>query len=212
MDNGKLKRIVELSLIRQLIENKQGYFVPVAISGRHVHVCQSDLETLFGRGYVLKKMRDLIQPGQYVCEESVTLAGPKGKIEKIRILGPVRNHTQAEISFTDCIKVGIKAPVRMSGELKGTPGGKLTGPAGEVTLGAGVIVSARHLHMSIQEAAMFGLKNGDIVSVKKAGEREIIFGNVPVRAGDAHALEMHIDTDEANAAMCKNGDLVEVIK
>jgi putative phosphotransacetylase len=212
-NEAKIKQVVQKEIIRQMIKSGRGYFIPAAISARHVHLSNQDVESLFGKGYKLKRFRDLSQPGQYACEEQVTLVGPKGNIEKMRVLGPERRETQVEISFTDSFKVGIKSVVRMSGsDLEGTPGGKLIGPAGEVTLKRGVIIAARHLHMSADEADMFGLKNGDKVKVKKAGEREIIFGNVVVRCGDGHSLEMHIDTDEANAAGMMCGELLELIK
>lgn len=208
-----IKQAVQKEIIRQMIENKCGFYVPVAVSARHVHLSHFDVETLFGKGHELKRLRDLSQPGQFACEEQVTLVGPKGNIEKMRVLGPERRETQVEISFTDSYKVGIEPVVRMSGsDLTGTPGGKLIGPAGEVKLVKGVIVAARHLHMSAEEAARFGLKNGDAVKVRKSGEREIIFGNVIVRSGEGHSLEVHIDTDEANAAGMLCGELLELIK
>lgn len=199
-----------LAVAQNLRESGQGLFVPAAVSGRHVHLCAADIETLFGKGHKLVKMRDLVQPDQYACEEKVTLACQKGRIENIRVLGPARPQTQVEISLTDCYKVGVKPVVRMSGDLGGTPGGKLIGPAGEGTLQSGVIVSARHLHISAAQAALYGLSDGDVVSVKKGGERETTFGNVLVRAGDAHELELHIDTDEANAAGLLCGELLEL--
>ncbi len=212
MEKGEVKRTIELEVIKQCAHSGQGYYVPAAISARHVHLSRADVETLFGKGYQLKKLRDLNQPGQFACEEQVTLTGPKGSIENVRILGPERSATQAEISITDCYKAGIKPVVRMSGDIEGTPGGSLIGPAGEAVLKQGVIVAARHLHMSAEEAALFGLKNGDKVSVRKAGEREIILGNVAVRSGKGHSLEMHLDTDEANAAGMLCGQLLELIK
>lgn len=212
MEKGEVKRTIELEVIKQCALSGRGYFVPAAISARHVHLSSSDVEKLFGKGYRLKKLRDLNQPGQFACEEQVTFSGPKGSIGNVRILGPERGETQVEISVTDCYKAGVKPVVRMSGDLEGTPGGSLIGPAGEVALKQGVIVAARHLHMSAEEAAAFGLKNADKVSVRKSGDREIIFGNVAVRSGQGHSLEMHIDTDEANAAGMLCGELLEIIK
>lgn len=201
-----------LAVAQNLIENDLGFYVPAAISGRHVHLCAADIETLFGKGYSLTRQRDLVQPGQYACEEKVALAGKKGRIEGIRVLGPARPDTQMEISLTDCYKVGVKPVIRMSGDLALTPGGTLIGPAGEAELKQGVIISARHLHMSPAQAALYGLKDGQVVSVKKTGSRETVFGNVTIRAGDSHELEMHIDTDEANAAGILCGELLELIR
>ncbi len=211
MDKTDIKRLVTLTAVRHMAQNNE-YYIPAAASGRHIHLSAADKEKLFGVGYELKKLRPLSQPGQYACEEKVTVAGPKGRIDGIRVLGPVRPDTQAEVSLTDTFKLGIEPTVRMSGNIAGTPGCALIGPKGEVKLDKGVIVAARHLHISDEEAAAFGLKNGDIVRAKKAGERETIFGNILVRAGKEHSLELHIDTDEANAAGIKNGDLLELMK
>jgi putative phosphotransacetylase len=212
MDNGAIRRLVEIGVLTELAQFGKGYFVPVAVSNRHVHLCAADVDTLFGRGYALKTMRDLNQPGQFACEETVTLTGPKGSIEKLRVLGPARGDTQVEILQSDSFRLGIEPIVRLSGDLAGTPGGVLTGPAGSVGLARGVIVAARHLHMSNKEAGCYGLKNGDIVSVKKGGERSLLFCNVVVRAGEGHSLEAHIDIDEANAAGMLCGELLELIK
>jgi putative phosphotransacetylase len=213
VERSEIKRIIELEVIKGYIKSAEGYYVPVAISARHVHLSHGDVETLFGKGHQLKKLRSLNQPGQFACEEQVTFAGTKGGLENMRVLGPERRETQVEMSFTDSYKTGTEPVVRMSGsDLEGTPGGRLIGPAGEVQLKKGVIIAARHLHMSGEEAALFGLKNGDAVSVRKTGEREITFGNVIVRSGEGHSLEMHIDTDEANAAGMRCGELLELIK
>ena len=211
MDKPIFKRLVALTVVKQLAQTKE-YYVPAAASGRHVHLKRGDLEALFGAGYTLKELRPLSQPGQYACEEKVTLIGPKDRIEGVRVLGPERPETQAEVSLTDTFRLGIKPVVRMSGDTAGTPGCRLVGPAGEVELREGVIVAARHLHMSNEEAALYGLKSGDIVSARKKGERDTTFGNILVRSGDAHSLELHLDTDEANAAGIRNGDLLELIR
>lgn len=212
MDYGAVRRLVEISILKELAQLGRGYFVPVTVSNRHVHLCTADMEALFGRGYALAKLRDLGQPGQYVCGEQVALKGPKGSIEKIRVLGPARRETQIEILLSDSYKLGIEPAIRMSGDLADTPGGVLVGPAGSVELKRGVIVAARHLHMSAEEAGCYGLKDGDKVSVKKGGERSLLFGNVVVRAGAGHSLEAHIDTDEANAAGMHCGELLELIR
>jgi putative phosphotransacetylase len=206
-----LKRHIALALAKELARQHQ-YYVPAAASSRHVHLSGEALEILFGSGYRLKVLRPLTQPGQFACEETVTLAGPRGRIQGVRILGPVRSETQVEISLTDTYRLGIEPVVRMSGDIGGSPGCTLVGPAGEVVLGQGVIVAARHLHISDEEAEAFGLKNGDTVAARKKGDRETVFGNILVRAGDAHSLELHLDTDEANTARIQNGDLLELIK
>jgi len=211
MDQDELKRLITYDIVKCLAGQGK-YYVPAAASNRHIHLSQEKLEQLFGSGYTLKKMRPLSQPGQYACEEKLTLVGGKGSIAGIRILGPVRHATQVEISLTDSFVLGIPPVVRMSGDIAGTPGGRLVGPKGEVVLTEGVIVSARHLHISAEEASWYGLKSGDVISVRKTGDRAVVFGNVLVRAGDAHALELHIDTDEANAAAIKNGDFLELLK
>ncbi|MDD3145735.1 MAG: phosphate propanoyltransferase [Candidatus Riflebacteria bacterium] len=185
--------------------------VPCGVSNRHLHVSQADLETLFGKGYALKEMKPLSQPAQYAAEETVLLVGPKGSIEKCRILGPVRPSTQVEISMTDSFKLGVKAIVRDSGDTANTPGLVLVGPAGAVTIKEGVIVAARHIHASTSDAAKLGLKDNDRVSVKTGGVKSVIFNNVLVRVSDKFALDFHIDTDEANAAGLKNGDMVEIV-
>lgn len=212
MEEKAVRRMVERILIKQMIETGAGYYVPAAISARHAHLCEKDIESLFGKGHILKKMRDLNQPGQYACEERLTLLGPKGSIHKIRVLGPARGATQVEISQTDCFAAGLPPVVRMSGDYSGTPGGTLVGPAGEVNLTQGVMVSARHLHLSEEEAGWFGLEAGDLVSAKCEGPRPVIFGNIAVRVGKGHSLELHIDTDEANAAAMTCGELFELIK
>ncbi len=186
--------------------------LPIALSNRHVHLSQEHLDILFGEGYELTKKKDLSQPGQYACEEKVDIVGPKNTIKGVRVLGPVRGKTQVEISISDAFKLGIEPVVRNSGDIKGTPGAKLVGPKGEVELVEGVIVAARHIHMHTSDAEKFGVKDGDIVKVKTEGIRSLIFDNVLVRAGDTHALEMHVDIEEGNAAGVKNGDLVELIK
>ncbi len=207
-----IRRSVMLAVAEGLIKNRQGCFIPAAISGRHVHLCQAHIDVLYGIGYKLTRMKNLVQPGQYACEEKVTLVGEKGRIEGVRVLGPARPNTQVEISMTDSYKVGIPPVVRMSGNIDGTPGCTLIGPNGEVKIECGVIVASRHLHISTEQAALYGLKNGQVISVRKKGVREIIFGNVAVRSGDDHELEMHIDTDEANAAGLMCGELLEIVE
>ncbi|TQQ84458.1 phosphate propanoyltransferase [Peptacetobacter hominis] len=184
--------------------------LPIALSNKHIHLSQEHIDALFGKGHELVKFKDLSQPGQYACEEKVDIVGPKGKMT-VRVLGPARPETQVEVSLADCFPLGIKAPIRESGDIEGTPGLKLVGPAGEVELEKGVIVASRHIHMSNEDAAKFGVKDKDIVKVRTEGPRGLIFENVLVRAKDSFKLEMHVDMEEGNAAGVKNGDLVELI-
>ena len=186
--------------------------LPIALSNKHLHVSQEHLETLFGKGYELTKMKDLSQPGQYACEEKVDIVGPKGTFIGVRILGPVRPETQIEISISDGFKLGIQAPLRDSGKTEGTPGAKIVGPKGEVTIDKGIIVASRHIHMYTDDAEEFGVKDKDIVSVKVEGPRGLIFNNVLVRVHPEFALEMHVDVEEGNAGGIKNGQMVALIK
>ena len=186
--------------------------IPVGISNRHIHLSQADLETLFGPGYELTKIKDLKQPGQIACKETVTIVGPKGALEKIRVLGPVRKATQVELLLGDSFKLGIKPPTRMSGDLAGTPGCTIVGPAGTVVLSEGCIVAQRHIHMTAAEAAAYGVTNGQIVSMEFDGPRCGTLGNVAIRAGEGHALECHVDTEEANALEITSKTTFKLIK
>ena len=173
----------------------------VEMSARHIHVTQQDLETLFGKGATLTPKRDLSQPGQYLSEERVDLIGPKKTIANVSILGPTRPETQVEVSLSDARKMGINAPIRESGDLAGTPGCILKGPAGEVTLENGVIAAKRHIHFNVEEAAEANVVDKQIVSVKvDYNGRSLIYGDVVVRVSPKYAAAMHVDTDESNAA------------
>jgi putative phosphotransacetylase len=185
--------------------------IPCGVSNRHLHVCQKDLEILFGNGYELTVKKDLSQPGQYASEETVKLVTAKSQIENVRILGPVRKETQIEISLTDSFKIGIKAPLKDSGNLEGTPGILIVGPKGFVFLEKGVIVPSRHIHMNEKLAKEFNVKDKQIVSVECKGPRSIIFNQVVVRVREDFALDFHIDTDEANAAGLNNRSTVTII-
>lgn len=200
----------------QQVEDLLGHAVPltvsVGVSGRHVHLSQEDLEALFGAGYELTPIKELSQPGQFAAKETVTLVGPKGVIERVRVLGPVRPSTQVEVLRGDTFKLGIPACVRMSGKLEGTPGVTLAGPHGTVALSRGTIVAARHIHMTCDEAAQRGLHDGQVVSIAFGGERGGRLDNVVVRANNTSALDCHIDTEEANAFGIKSGSVVEIIK
>lgn len=184
--------------------------IPVGISNRHVHLSTADLARLFGPGHELTVRKELSQPGQYAAEETVTLVGPRGVLERVRILGPVRGATQVEISLTDGRCLGVRPPVRDSGNLAGSPGLTLVGPKGAVTLEEGVIAALRHIHMSPADAARFGVQDGDLVQVKTGGPRALSFDQVLVRVSPQFRLEFHIDTDEANAAGLENGDRVQL--
>ncbi len=185
--------------------------LPIALSNRHIHLSQEHIETLFGAGHQLKELKPLSQPGQYACEEKVDLVGPKGMLKGVRVLGPARPNTQVEISLADGFTLGVKAPIRESGDITDTPGLKLVGPAGEVELTKGVIVASRHIHMSLDDAARFGVADKQIVKVRTFGPRAVVFENVLVRASNKFALEMHVDVEEGNAAGVRNGDQVELI-
>ncbi len=185
--------------------------VPVGLSNKHIHLSQDDLKVLFGQGYELKNMKDLSQPGQYAAEEKVDIVGPKSTIKGVRILGPVRPETQVELSVGDCFTLGVKAPLRNSGDIEGSPGVKIVGPVGQVEIDRGAIVAARHIHMSPDEAEEFGLQDKDIVSVKLDGPRGLIFDNVLVRVHPNFRLDMHLDVEEGNAAGAKNGQLATIL-
>lgn len=185
-------------------------YVPVGVSNRHVHLSQTDFEKLFG-STALTPYKALKQPGQFAAKETVTLRGPKGAIESVRVLGPFRKTTQVEIATADGYKLGICAPVRASGNLEGTDGVTLVGPKGQVTLSSGVIAAHRHIHMSEACAEVFGVKDGDTVSLKSEGIRPTIFEAVTIRVSARYVLEAHVDVEEANAAGLSNGDLMKVM-
>ena len=190
-----------------------GYKVPAGISNRHIHLSKEDFEVLFGKGKELTFFKKLSQPGQFAAEEKVDVLGPKGTtIKNVRILGPFREQTQVELARTDCYAIGMPLVLRNSGDLAGTPGCKLIGPEGEVEIGEGVIVARRHIHLSPEQAAEAGVKDGDIVSVKFDGDRSLIFNEVLIRSGESHYLDFHMDTDEANAASLVNSQEGEILK
>ena len=183
----------------------------VETSARHVHVSRKDLDILFGEGYELTNKKDLSQPGQFACEEKIEVVGPKGSL-KLSILGPVRPDSQVEVSFTDARALGITPPVRESGDIAGTPGLKLVGPKGEVTVENGAIVAKRHIHMTPEDAENLGVSDKEIVKVKLETSRPVIFDDVVVRVSPKFALAMHIDTDECNAAAAFGQVYGEIVK
>lgn len=184
-------------------------FIPLEASGRHVHVTKEQALKLFGHD--LTEKRPLSQPGQYLCNERVTVEGPKGKFQNVAVLGPARKEAQVEISLTDGRTLGITPPVRLSGDVRNTPGARLVGPNGQVELENGVIAAKRHIHMSPQDARNFGVTDGQEVSLKTYTGRQLIFENVPVRVRPDFASFAHLDYDEANACGMKDGDLGRIL-
>lgn len=177
----------------------------IEASARHVHLSQKTIDELFGIGYQLTPKRPLSQPGQFVSEERVTVQGPKGTLSNVAILGPARKQSQVELSLTDARTLGINPPLRESGHLDQTPGVTLVNGGRQVTLTSGAIVAQRHIHMTPDDAKLFGVKNNDIVSVKTTGERAVTFENVVIRVSDKFATRMHVDFDEANACGLTKG-------
>lgn len=188
--------------------------IPLEISARHVHLCAADLEILFGAGYALTFVRALSQPGEFLSGERVRLVGPKAAMDSVAILGPLRPRSQAEVTLTDCMRLGVLAPVRESGDVSGSAPIVLEGPAGNVSLQEGLIVAKRHIHMTPPDARAFGVCDKQIVRVEVPGSRSLCFGDVVVRVRDTFALAMHIDTDEANAAGVGRNDalLVDIVR
>ena len=186
--------------------------VPVGVSNRHVHLSRADLDTLFGPGSALHRKKAMKQPGQFAAEETVSIKGPKGVLNKVRVLGPSRSETQVEISVADGFLLGIKPPLRMSGQLEDTPGIEIVGPQGRVQTAQGVIAAMRHIHMPSATAAQFGLRNGELVDVHVGGERGGVMRQVVIRASDDSVTEMHVDVDEANAFSLQNDDLVRICR
>ena len=187
--------------------------VLVETSARHVHLTEEHIETLFGKGHALTHKKDLSQPGQFACEERVTVVGPKKSIANVIVLGPARPASQVEVSLTDARTLGVEAPVRESGDVAGSGACKLVGPAGEVELTEGVIAAKRHIHLTPADAEGFGVADKQIVSVKvESADRSLIFGDVVVRVSPKFAAAMHIDTDEANAMHANGVVYGEILK
>jgi putative phosphotransacetylase len=186
--------------------------VPVSISARHLHLNQGDLEALFGRGYELTLNRYISQPGQFASNERVTLISEKGRIENVRVLGPLRSKTQIELSKSDARVLGIKPVVRSSGDLNHTPGVILEGPRGRIVLKEGVIIPDRHIHMTPRDAENYGVEDGQKVSVKVDGTKGGILSDITIRVNPRYKLDFHIDTDDANAFFIENGDKLELLK
>lgn len=208
-EEGAIARETEMALQRSgtsdILRDMRDKRIPIGISAHHVHLNQADVERLFGEGHTLTPRNELSQKGYFACEEAVDLVGPKGRVDRVRILGPERPYTQVEISRTEEFKLGIDAPIRASGDLANTPGLTLRGPKGELGLDRGVICAWRHIHMGPEDALSMGIRDKDIVRVEVQGERSLIFGDVLVRVYPGWKTEMHIDTDEANAAEVSPG-------
>lgn len=186
--------------------------IPLGVSNRHVHLSQEHLDILFGKGYILTPVKDLKQPGQFASKEMVTICGPKGAIEKMRVLGPVRDKTQIEILAGDSFRLGVEAPTKLSGDMKNTPGITIVGPQGSVQTTEGLMVAHRHIHMLPEEAQIYGVHDGQVVSIEINSPRGGIYNNVIIRSTKTSALECHIDTEEANAMGADNSTTIRIIK
>ena len=205
------RALLEMNTAAPVAKEQGG--IPIGVSNRHIHLSKSDLETLFGEGYELTPMKDLSQPGQYACKEVLTIIGPSMRpIENVRVLGPVRGASQVEISATDSYVLKVKPPVRESGNIKGSAPIRIVGPKGIVELPEGCIIANRHIHMSPSDAEVFGVRDGDYVDIDANGKRRTRWFDVQVRVHKDFRLEMHVDTDDANAAGLGNGFIVTVVK
>jgi acetate kinase len=204
MAREALRALSRSHIVRALELQKQQPFL-VEVSAHHIHLTQEHVEALFGKGHQLTKHADLSQPGQYACKEQLAIVGPKGRIERVRILGPTRKYTQIEIAMTEQFKLGVAPPIRESGDIADTPGCTLESPTGSVKVDRGVICAVRHIHMTPEDALRYGVRDKSVVRVRIGGDRELIFGDVLVRVDPNFKLAMHIDTDEANAANVKPG-------
>jgi propanediol utilization protein len=218
LDRGTIEQIVREVVLGTL----SAEFAPpangapklvVSISARHLHLTDEHVETLFGRGHKLTPMKPLYQDGFYAAEETVMVVGPKRRmLPNVRVLGPTRSHSQVELAFTDAISLGIDAPVRLSGNVRASAGCVLVGPAGVVELGEGVIRAARHVHMNLKDAARYGVKNGERMSLRIEGTCSLVLEDLIVRADETSKLEVHLDTDEGNAADLDHATRVELFK
>ena len=205
------RALLEMNTAAPVAKEQGG--IPIGVSNRHIHLSKKDLETLFGEGYELTPMKDLSQPGQYACKEVLTIIGPSMRpIENVRVLGPVRGASQVEISATDSYVLKVKPPVRESGNIKGSAPIRIVGPKGIVELPEGCIIANRHIHMSPSDAEVFGVRDGDYVDIDANGKRRTRWFDVQVRVHKDFRLEMHVDTDDANAAGIGNGFIVTVVK
>lgn len=207
-----MSTIVETYVDKIVDELKKKLFIEVEASGRHVHLSKKDLNTLFGEGYQLTKAKDLSQPGQFACNERVTISGPKGAIKNVIILGPERKDTQVEVSLTDALALGIKPPIRLSGDVEDSPGVVIINGDRKVEINQGIIVAKRHIHMLPEDAQRFGVEDGEVVKIKVFGLRPLIFDDVVVRISKNFRTFVHIDYDEANACGFKKGTFALILK
>lgn len=207
-----VNQITELVLAEIKKMQSRENLIPVGISARHLHLTQEQVEILFGKGHQLTFLKPLSQTGQFAAKETVTLKGPKGVIEKVRILGPVRPHVQVEVSMTDARALGLNPPVRESGKLENTPGLVIKGTVGQIETQDGVIVAQRHAHMSLEDAENFGISDGDYIRVFVDGESGGIMEPVKVRVNKNYVLDLHLDTDNANAFGLSQGQMLRFEK
>lgn len=216
MEQNELTKLIRSVTEKVLLEHHRSNGdineIPIAVSNRHIHLSEEHVDRLFGKGYTLRKLKDLSQPGQFASQETVSLIGPKGRIDRVRVLGPSRGNTQVEVSLFDGFTLGVTPPVRHSGHIEDTPPITIEGLKGQLTIKEGLICAARHIHMHPEDATRLNVSNGEVVQVKVCGKRGLIFDEVLVRVSPNYRLEMHIDLDEANAAQIKNGDTGLVIK
>lgn len=217
MNTNQIEQEIYRSLTKVLrdkgIQIDPSLTVPISVSARHVHLSPEHVDILFGKGYSLTYFRDISQPGQYACQEKVSLVGPKGQIDNVRILGPSRGQTQVEVSGTDARQLGVKPPVRRSGNLNGSEAITIQAPTGrKLELAEGCIIADRHIHMTTEDAQRFNVADGDRVAVKVSGEKPGIMGNVTVRVKDTYKLDMHIDTDDGNAFLIQGSNVGEIVK
>jgi propanediol utilization protein len=208
---------MEQTMMKQLIDEviarvQKEQLIEVEASGRHVHLSKETVKQLFKEGYELTPIRELSQPGQFVCKERVFLIGPKGVLQNVVVLGPVREQTQVEISLTDAVALGIPGEIRESGDLAGTPGITIASAMSAVHIDHGVIVAKRHIHMTPEDAAKFGVADGEQVQVKVDGKRPLVFDDVIIRVNPKYRTAMHIDYDEANACGYTKGTFAQIIK
>ncbi|MBO3443116.1 ethanolamine utilization phosphate acetyltransferase EutD [Clostridium sp. CCUG 7971] len=201
------------SIVDEVVNRvKKEAFIEVEASGRHIHLSRKDINSLFGEGYNLTKLKDLSQPGQYACAERVTISGPKGELKNVIVLGPERKETQVEVSLTDCSSLGLKAPIKQSGDLSNTLGVTVSTDKGSITLEKGLMAAKRHVHMTPDDAKKFNVSDNEVVQVKVFGQRPLIFDDVIIRVNENFETFMHIDYDEANACGFSKGCLARIIK